>query len=206
MQSRRMPHFPGKIDLFCSKRRFLTIFSIISRIICDSWLCLDFPLPESGQSLLLKASNLRRTWNQLLANKLESLSRNADSELTANQRATESDRLEAELWQNLAVYMNCEIGYTLKRLLPADLKVCNSRSLPQYFQNVIFVLNFFIDSLRWPRLRYWGAFGAIQTESIRRWLWMLPKWCERGHFHYWKYFVRMVRYPSSLRFRFKYRI
>lgn len=94
------------------------------RVICDSWLCLDFPLPESGQNLLLKASNLRRTWNKLLANKLEALSRNLDSELTANQRATESNRLEAELWQNLANYMNCEIGYTLKRLLPADLKVC----------------------------------------------------------------------------------
>lgn len=99
-----------------------------TRIICDSWLCLDFPLPESGQNLLLKASNLRRTWNKLLANKLESLNRNADTELTANQRATESNQLEADLWQNLAVYMNCEIGYTLKRLLPADLKVCKDES------------------------------------------------------------------------------
>lgn len=104
-------------------KRLFSIHSIATRFICDSWLCLDFPLPESGQNLLLKASNLRRTWNQLLANKLESLSRSADTELTTDQRVTESNRLEAELWQNLAIYMNCEIGYTLKRLLPADLKV-----------------------------------------------------------------------------------
>lgn len=43
------------------------------RIICDSWLCLDFPLHESGQALLLKASNLRRSWNKLLASKLDGL-------------------------------------------------------------------------------------------------------------------------------------
>lgn len=134
-----MSHFPGKIDY--SKKMSngpdfrLTFPNFPFRIICDSWLCLDFPLPESGQNLLLKASNLRRTWNKLLANKLESLSRNADAELTADQRVTDSNRLEAELWQNLAIYMNCEIGYTLKRLLPADLKVCNDEAFSQIRSN-----------------------------------------------------------------------
>lgn len=42
-----------------------------NRMVCDSWLCLDFPLHESGQALILKASNLRRKWNKLLANKLD---------------------------------------------------------------------------------------------------------------------------------------
>lgn len=42
-----------------------------NRIVCDSWLCLDFPQPEAGQTLIFKASNLRRSWNALLANKLE---------------------------------------------------------------------------------------------------------------------------------------
>ena len=46
-----------------------------SRIVCDSWLCLDIPQPEAGQSLLLKASNLRRSWNKLLANKLDGMCR-----------------------------------------------------------------------------------------------------------------------------------
>lgn len=43
-----------------------------SRMICDSWLCLDFPVPESGQQLIYRASNLRRSWNKLLTIKLES--------------------------------------------------------------------------------------------------------------------------------------
>lgn len=34
-----------------------------------------------------------------------------------------SNQLEKELWQSLATYMNSEIPYTIKRLLPADLKV-----------------------------------------------------------------------------------
>lgn len=42
-----------------------------SRLICDSWLCLDFPSPETGQILLYKASKLKRLWNQLLVEKLK---------------------------------------------------------------------------------------------------------------------------------------
>lgn len=42
-----------------------------SRILCDAWLCIDFPVPESGLNVLLKASNLRRAWTRLLAAKLE---------------------------------------------------------------------------------------------------------------------------------------
>lgn len=92
-------------------------------MICDSWLCLDFPQPEAGQSLLYKASNLRRTWNTLLANKLEATLKSVESELKTEQREQDVQKLEAELWTNLAAYMNSEILYTVKRLLLADLKV-----------------------------------------------------------------------------------
>lgn len=84
---------------------------------------MDFPQPESGQSLLYKASNLRRTWNTLLASKLDALSKSVESELSTEQREQDIKKLEVELWSNLAVYMNSEILYTVKRLLPADLKV-----------------------------------------------------------------------------------
>lgn len=101
----------------------MILFSSNQRIICDSWLCLDFPQPESGQNLLFKASNLRRTWTKLLEHKLESMSKSVESELTAEKRDEDSKKLENELWSNLAAYMNSEILYTIKRLLPADLKV-----------------------------------------------------------------------------------
>lgn len=84
---------------------------------------MEFPQPEAGQSLLLKASNLRRTWNNLLTNRLESMTKSVENELTTEKRESDSRRLENELWSNLATFMNSEILYTVKRLLPADLKV-----------------------------------------------------------------------------------
>lgn len=59
----------------------------------------------------------------MLANKLESLAKSVESELAIEKREADSKILENELWANLAVYMNSEILYTIKRLLPADLKV-----------------------------------------------------------------------------------
>lgn len=51
------------------------------------------------------------------------LTTSADSELTATKREASSKQLEIELWQNLAFYMSTEVPYTLKRLVPGDLKV-----------------------------------------------------------------------------------
>uniref|UniRef100_A0A182U3Q7 RNA helicase n=1 Tax=Anopheles melas TaxID=34690 RepID=A0A182U3Q7_9DIPT len=93
-----------------------------SRIVCDAWLCLDFPAPESGQALLLKATKLRRLWNRLLAEKLKALTITADGELTKAERNVSIDQMNRELWSSLAQYMNTEVCYTMKKLLPADLK------------------------------------------------------------------------------------
>ncbi|CRK97635.1 CLUMA_CG011020, isoform A [Clunio marinus] len=83
-----------------------------SRVVCDSWLCLDFPFPESGQTLLVKAASLRKRWNDLVSQKL------SESQIEHASKSKEFEKLEREL----ASYMNCEIFYTIKRLLPADLK------------------------------------------------------------------------------------
>ncbi|XP_055541784.1 probable ATP-dependent RNA helicase DHX34 [Wyeomyia smithii] len=93
-----------------------------SRIICDSWLCLDFPSPETGQILLYKASKLKRLWNQLLVEKLKVLTVTADEELTKSQREKSIEQMNYELWHDLAQFMNTEVCYTIKRLLPADVK------------------------------------------------------------------------------------
>lgn len=42
----------------------------ITRLVCDSWLCLEFPTPEAGCELLQRAIKLRRLWNKLLMDKL----------------------------------------------------------------------------------------------------------------------------------------
>ncbi|XP_053693938.1 probable ATP-dependent RNA helicase DHX34 isoform X2 [Sabethes cyaneus] len=93
-----------------------------SRLICDSWLCLDFPSPETGQVLLYKASKLKRLWNQLLVEKLKVLTVTADEELTKSQREKSIEQMNSELWHDLAQFMNTEVCYTIKRLLPADVK------------------------------------------------------------------------------------
>lgn len=42
----------------------------VTRIVCDSWLCLEFPVPETGCELLCRAIKLRRLWAKLLSQKL----------------------------------------------------------------------------------------------------------------------------------------
>lgn len=92
-----------------------------SRMVCDSWLCFDFPSPETGLALLSKALEVRNKWNNLLAEKLKVLE-NKSVEVK-KQEGNLLDRLEYELERSLIGYMNTEISYTIKRLLPADLKV-----------------------------------------------------------------------------------
>lgn len=94
-----------------------------SKIICDSWLCLEFPYPESGMAVLQKACRLRWLWNMLLDRRLQALTRNLDNEVNNTKRDDPSEEREKELWLHLANFMNTEIYYTIKRLLPADLKL-----------------------------------------------------------------------------------
>lgn len=41
------------------------------RIACDSWLMLEFPVPDTGQTLLMKATKLRNKWDFLLNQQLQ---------------------------------------------------------------------------------------------------------------------------------------
>lgn len=46
---------------------------IFYRIVCDSWLELKFPVPDSGQTLLIKATKLRNKWEFLLNQRLQGI-------------------------------------------------------------------------------------------------------------------------------------
>lgn len=50
------------------------------------------------------------------------LTKTVESDDTKNERQISTEKLEYELWQNLAAFMNTEVCYTIKKLLPADLK------------------------------------------------------------------------------------
>ncbi|KAI4488134.1 hypothetical protein M0804_004982 [Polistes exclamans] len=86
-----------------------------SMIVCDAWLLLEFPVPDTGQTLLMKSTGLRHKWEFLLNERLKESG-------TANNMSNISD-IEYELTQELIDYMHTTVPYVIKRLLPADLKI-----------------------------------------------------------------------------------
>ncbi|KAJ8718392.1 hypothetical protein PYW08_002629 [Mythimna loreyi] len=97
-----------------------------TRIVCDSWLLLEFPYPESGLNLLLKAVKLRRRWDALIDRRIADATptKSVESELEKEKLPKISyDEIQHELSCDMSTYMNSEVYYTIKRLLPGDLKV-----------------------------------------------------------------------------------
>ncbi|XP_077256228.1 putative ATP-dependent RNA helicase DHX34 isoform X2 [Temnothorax americanus] len=90
--------------------------STFSIIACDSWLMLEFPVPDSGQVLLLKAAKLRNKWDFLLNQQLQG----SDS---ADDERKDFSKVEQSLTHDVIEYMHTTIPYTIRRLLPADLKI-----------------------------------------------------------------------------------
>ncbi|CAG0887093.1 unnamed protein product [Darwinula stevensoni] len=80
------------------------------KVVCDEWLELRFPDPDSAQLALLRAAQIRTLWMEILATRL---SGDEDS-----RRAGDSRRL-----QRLALqfYLQ-EVPCSVRRLLPADTK------------------------------------------------------------------------------------
>ncbi|XP_012261756.2 probable ATP-dependent RNA helicase DHX34 [Athalia rosae] len=86
-----------------------------SILVCDAWLKLEFPMPDSGQILLMKATKLRQKWDTLLNQRLQEAEPSVASKKNTSQ-------IEYELSQELTQFMHTTVPYTIKRLLPADLK------------------------------------------------------------------------------------
>ncbi|XP_013140316.1 PREDICTED: probable ATP-dependent RNA helicase DHX34 [Papilio polytes] len=95
-----------------------------TRIVCDSWLLLEFPYPETGMNLLLKAIKLRKRWDVLINRRLLDANPNksVESELEKT-KLTNYGELQHDLSCDISSYMNSDVCYTIKRLLPGDLKV-----------------------------------------------------------------------------------
>ncbi|KAH8387723.1 hypothetical protein KR093_009176 [Drosophila rubida] len=94
----------------------------VSRIVCDGWLELHFPQPGSGLQLLSRAIELQRRWNKRLHDKLNELNEQAST--TAGQDQSDT------LWHDLLDFMSLDVAYTIKRLLPADLKTLYTHEAP----------------------------------------------------------------------------
>ncbi|XP_013170006.1 PREDICTED: probable ATP-dependent RNA helicase DHX34 [Papilio xuthus] len=98
-----------------------------TRLVCDSWLLLEFPYPETGMNLLLKAVKLRRRWDALINRRLLDANPNksVESELEKTKISSKCSygELQHDLSCDISSYMNSDVSYTIKRLLPGDLKV-----------------------------------------------------------------------------------
>lgn len=91
-----------------------------TRIIFDSWLELKLADAESAQNQLLSANKLRKQWLRLLNLKLD----DAVSTIKNDDNAKlEQQRLETSLSTGLIDFLHNETIYSVKRLLPADIKV-----------------------------------------------------------------------------------
>lgn len=97
----------------------------ISRIVFDGWLGLDFPQPGSGMQLLCRAIELRRRWSSRLYAKLNELKEHATAATTIT-----ADHRDDTLWHDLLDFMSLEVVYSIRRLLPADLKTLYTRCPP----------------------------------------------------------------------------
>ncbi|XP_046966697.1 probable ATP-dependent RNA helicase DHX34 [Vanessa cardui] len=97
-----------------------------TRILCDSWLLLEFPYPDTGLTLLMKAVKLRQRWDALINRRLQDANPNksVESELQkSNQTKSSYEEEQYELSCDISTYINSDIYYTIKRCLPGDLKV-----------------------------------------------------------------------------------
>lgn len=100
----------------------------ISRIVFDGWLGLDFPQPGSGMQLLCRAIELRRRWSSRLYAKLNEVKENPSASTAA--AAATSEHKDDTLWHDLLDFMSLEVVYSIRRLLPADLKTLYTRCPP----------------------------------------------------------------------------
>ena len=83
-----------------------------SRIVFDSWIEVRFPTEEQSQRALIGTAKLRSLWLNLLNYKL-----------TEEEKSEETLLLESKLSKGLMDFIHTEIMYSIRRLLPGDLKI-----------------------------------------------------------------------------------
>ncbi|KAL0277553.1 UNVERIFIED_CONTAM: hypothetical protein PYX00_004798 [Menopon gallinae] len=79
----------------------------LSKLICDNWVLFEILNPRQSEKIIIKLIELRKSWNRLITQRL-----------AENIDTTAVDKLTEEL----LAFMNTDIIYAMKRLLPADLK------------------------------------------------------------------------------------
>lgn len=113
----RMPALPSTL-LFCHS---IDSNADFSRLILDSWLEIKFANAEEGQNQILRAITLRDQWQELLQLRLAECGRD-DIEQQSDTKPRQRE-LERSLSNGLVEFLHTETVFSVKRLLPADIKV-----------------------------------------------------------------------------------
>ena len=100
------------------------------RLVCDSWIEIRFADVEEGQNQLLKAAVLRNIWSEFLDLRLsESLKAEKDVLSVSDEEYEKSEELETKLSRGLIEFVHSETLFSIRRLLPGDLKVIYSHNV-----------------------------------------------------------------------------
>jgi len=113
--SLRMPTLPA-ILLFSHT---LDVNMAMDRLVCDSWLEIRFAVAEHAQNQILAAARLREYWRELLNLKL---SDTTDAITNKDNSKVRQSELETRLSHGLVEFLHNDTVFSVKRLLPADLK------------------------------------------------------------------------------------
>lgn len=92
--------------------------STLTKMVFDDFLMVDLPFYGQGKAVLMRALALRTKWTKKLDERL-------------NDPALSSRINKEEIFyfvEDLVKFMNTEVSYNIKRLLPADLKVIYTRN------------------------------------------------------------------------------
>ena len=85
-----------------------------SKFVIDSWIEIRLPNVDQGQKALVKALTLRSMWLNLLNAKL------------TDDESVDKDLLQNKLAKGLLDFLHTEVMFSIRRLLPGDLKVAFS--------------------------------------------------------------------------------
>ncbi|XP_054718318.1 probable ATP-dependent RNA helicase DHX34 [Uloborus diversus] len=87
-----------------------------TRIICDGWIELCFPQPESIQGFIGKAFNIRDSWQKLLQKAFEEYT------MDKEEKSAEIQKMGQKIYNLIADFFHTEVIFSVRRLLAADVK------------------------------------------------------------------------------------
>ncbi|XP_035824394.1 probable ATP-dependent RNA helicase DHX34 isoform X2 [Aplysia californica] len=90
-----------------------------TRLICDEWMEVKFPSLESAELVVSSIMQLRSTWTSLLKVRLQDTFEGIEEERRVSPRAKQLERLLAS---KLTEFLNSDIVYSLRRVLPAEMQ------------------------------------------------------------------------------------